>query len=33
VLLVDDDEAEAVELNFFFDQGVGADDELGVRRG
>ena len=28
VLLVDDDEAEPIELDFFFDQGVGADDQL-----
>ena len=28
MLLVDDDEAEAVELDFFFDQRVGADDQL-----
>ena len=29
VLLVDDDEAEVVEVDFFFDQGVGADGEIG----
>ena len=28
VLLIDDDEAEAIELDFFFDERVGADDEL-----
>ena len=28
MLLVDDDQAEAVELYFFLDQGVGADDKL-----
>ena len=28
VLLVDDNEAEAIEFDFFFDQRVGADDEL-----
>ena len=29
VLLVDDDEAEVGEVDFFFDEGVGADGEVG----
>ena len=28
VLLIDDNEAEAIEFHFFFDQRVGADDQL-----
>ena len=28
MLLVDDGEAEALEFDIFFDQGVGADDDV-----
>ncbi len=33
VLLVDDDEAEVVEVDFFFDEGVGADGEVDFAAG
>ena len=33
VLLVDDDEAEVVELDLLLDERVGADDEVALRRG